>query len=229
MTTQSVITPATNGKAAPVLRTNKAKAKASTSLGLKPVSPPTMTPAQAIEIAFDYGQTMAGQDGALTNAFVTFKANDKVLDDMVQALSEGYFVRKLGYERSEATRVIALKKYNDRNTDKNTDDNRTFEQERVMVSVRVLVSRAKRMAGITKPVATAEQEATRATKEAAKEAHESRLIKADEIVNPADDVDVFDALNRLVLSLKAIQKKHTAKLVGDRGSEWREWLANAPR
>jgi hypothetical protein len=221
MNIQSVVTP-TNGKAAPVLRTAKAKAKATTATN-------GMTPTQAIEIAFDYGQTMAGQDGALTNAFVTFKSNDKVIDDMVQALSEGYFVRKLGYDRAEATRVIALKKYNDRNPDKNTDENRSFDQERVMVAVRVLVSRAKRMAGITKPAATAEQEATRAQKEADKAAHESRLIKADEIVNPADDVDVFDALNRLVLTMKSLQKKHTAKLVGDRGSEWRDWLANAPR
>ena len=215
---QSVISATT-----PVAPKTNGKAK------LKALSTTAMTPAQAITIAFEYGQTMAGQDGSLTNAFVTFKANDKVIDDMVQALTEGYFVRKLGYDRTEATRVIALKKYNDRNQDKNTDENRTFEQERVMVAVRVLVSRAKRMAGITKPVATAEQEASRAAKEAAKEAHESRLIKADEIVNPSDDVDVFDALNRLVLTLKSLQKKHTAKLTGDRGSEWREWLANAPR
>ena len=54
-----------------------------------------MTPAQAIEVAFAYGETMAGQDGALTVAFTTFKANDKVLADMVQALTEGYMVRKL--------------------------------------------------------------------------------------------------------------------------------------
>jgi hypothetical protein len=33
----------------------------------------------------------------------------------------------------------------------------------------------------------------------------------------------------MVLSMKAIQKKYAAKLVGDRGSEWRDWLANAPR
>ena len=221
MSIQSVIT--SDVATAPVLRNGKAlpKAKANGSTA--------MTPAQAIAIAFEYGQTMAGQDGALTNAFTTFKANDKVVGDMVQALTEGYLVRKLGYERSEATRVIGLKKYNDRNPDKNTDENRTFEQERVMVAVRVLVSRAKRMAGITKSADTAEQEATRAAKEADKAAHEQRLIKADEIINPADDVDVFDALNRLVLTMKSLQKKHTAKLTGDRGSEWRDWLANAPR
>jgi len=203
-TIQSVVTPTVapkaNGKASP-----KAKLNGSTS----------MTPAQAIAIAFEYGQTMAGQDGALTNAFTTFKANDKVIDDMVQALTEGYLVRKLGYDRAEATRVIALKKYNDRNPEKNTDENRTFEQERVMVAVRVLVSRAKRMAGITKAPETGEAEAKRAAKEAEAKEHESRLIKADEIVNPADTVDPFDALNRLVLTMKSIQKKHAAKLVGD--------------
>jgi len=215
MNVQSVVSATTPSKAK---ANGKAKLNGSTA----------MTPAQAIAIAFEYGQTMAGQDGALTNAFVTFKANDKVIGDMVDALSEGYFVRKLGYDRDEAKRVIALNKYNDRNPDKNTDNNRTAEQERVMVSVRVLVSRAKRMAGITK-ASDPEAEAKRAAKEADAEAHEARLIKADEIVNPADDVDVFDALNRLVLTMKGVQKKHAAKLVGDRGSEWRDWLANAPR
>jgi hypothetical protein len=223
---QSVIT-ATNG-ATPILAKGKAKAKASTSLGVKPAKV-TMTPAQACDIAFEYGQTMAGQDGALTNAFLTFKDNEPVIQNMVQALTEGYMVRKLGYDRDEATRVIGLKKYNQLNPAKNTDENRSFDQERVMTAVRVLVSRAKRMAGVTKPADTAEQEATRAAKEAEKANHESRLIKADEIVNPADDVDAFDALNRLVLTMKSLQKKYAAKLVGDRGSEWRDWLANAPR
>jgi hypothetical protein len=188
-----------------------------------------LTAAEAVEIAYQYGQNIAGQDGQLTVAFKTFAKNDKVIGDMVQALTEGYMVRKLGYDRAGAKRVIALAKYNDRNPEKNTDANRTAQQEGVMVAVRMLVSRAKRFAGITKAPATAEQEAKRATKEAEAKAHEQRLIKADEIVNPADNVDVFDALNRMVLSMKAIQKKHTAKLVGDRGSEWRDWLANAPR
>jgi spore germination protein YaaH len=215
---QSIVTPATNG--AIHAKTNgKAKAKANGSTSL--------TPAQAIDIAFEYGQTMAGQDGALTSAFATFKANDKVIADMVQALTEGYFVRKLSYDRDEAKRVIGLKKYNQLNPAKNTDDNRTAEQERVMTAVRVLVSRAKRMAGITEAKADTAVKAEQVKAE--KEAHEQRLIKADEIINPPDDVDAFDALNRMVLSMKAIQKKYAAKLVGDRGSEWRDWLANAPR
>jgi hypothetical protein len=195
----------------------KAKVNGSTSL----------TPSQACDIAFAYGETMAGQDGALTNAFATFKANDKVLGDMVQALTEGYMVRKLGYDRIEARRVVGLKKHNQLNPAKNTDDNRTAEQERVMTAVRVLVSRAKRMAGITeaKPDTAVKAEQAKAEKEA----HEQRLIKADEIINPPDETDPFDALNRLVLSMKGLQKKYAAKLTGDRGAEWRDWLANAPR
>jgi spore germination protein YaaH len=215
---QSTITPSTpkaNGKA------RKASLNGSTAIN-------ALTAAQAIEIAFDYGQNIAGQDGALTNAFKVFSKNDQVIGDMIQALSEGYMVRKLGYQRDEATRVIGLKKYNDRNPDKNTDENRTFEQERVMVAIRVLVHRAKKMAGIGKPVDTAAREATRAAKEAEDKAHESRLIAADAIVNPAEDVNPFDALARLVLTMKSLANKHSAKLVGDAGSAWRDWLASAP-
>jgi hypothetical protein len=204
-------------------------AKANGKVKTKAIGSSAMTPAQACDIAFEYGQTMAGQDGMLTNAFVTFKANETVINDMVYCIEQGYFVRKLGYDREEAKRVIGLKKYNEKNPQNNTAENRTKEQERVMVAVRVLTSRAKRMAGITKPAETAEQEAARAAKEAGKAAHESRLIKADEIINPKDDVDAFDALNRLVLTMKSLQKKYAAKLVGDRGSEWRDWLASAPR
>ena len=213
---QSVITTPVASKA-----NGKTKAKANGSTSL--------TPAQAIEVAFEYGQTMAGQDGALTVAFTTFKANDKVIGDMVQALTEGYMVRKLSYDRVEAKRVIALKKYNQLNPAKNSDDNRTAEQERVMTAVRVLVSRAKRLAGITEAKAGGDAAIKAEQTKAEREQHQQRLIKADEIVNPADDVDAFDALNRLVLSMKSIQKKYAAKLVGDRGSEWRDWLANAPR
>ena len=216
------ITSTVTATSTPVLRgKGNAKAKANGSTAL--------TPSQACDIAFEYGQNVAGQEGTLTVAFSQFKTNEKVIGDMVQALTEGYMVRKLGYDRDEAKRVIGLAKFNDRNPEKNTDKNRTEKQEAVMVSVRMLVSRAKRMAGITKAPDTAEQEAKRAQKEADAKAHEQRLIKADAIVNPADDVDVFDALNRLVLTMKSLQKKYAAKLVDDRGSEWRDWLANAPR
>jgi hypothetical protein len=222
MTTQSVITPSTETKAPKGTKAIKAALNGSTA-------PKAMTAAEAVEIAYQYGQTMAGQDGLLTVAFKTFAKDDKVIGDMVQALTEGYFVRKLGYTREEAKAVIAKAKHNDKNPDKNTDNNRTAQQEGVMVCVRMLVSRAKRMAGITKPAATAEAETRRATKEAEAKAHTDRLIKADEIVNPKDTVDAFDALARLALTMKAVANKHADKLVGDRGMAWRDWLANAPK
>jgi hypothetical protein len=204
-----------------------AKSNVKSSL-LASTTPAPMTVAQACEIAFEAGKNYAGQDGMLTEAFVTFKANDKAIGDMVQALTEGYYVRKMGYDRVEARRVIGLKKYNHMNPKNNSDDNRTFEQERVMGAVRTLVSRAKRLAGITKPE-NQDAEVARAAAEAERKNHEQRLIKADEIVNPKDDVDVFDAFNRLVSTMSAMQKKYAAKLVGDRGSAWRDWLAAAPR
>lgn len=223
---QSIVTPATNGTTPPVIKTSKArKAALNSSTHLDPVAT-KITPEAAIEAAFEYGRNIAGQDGNLTIAFKAFAENDKVIADMVQALSEGYMTRKLGYDREEATRVIGLKKYNDRNPDKNTDENRTFEQERVMVAIRVLVHRAKKMAGIGKPVDVAEQEATRAAKEAEKKEYESRLLAADEIVNPKGNV--FDALARLVLTMKAVANKQSAELTGDAGSAWRDWLASAP-
>jgi hypothetical protein len=188
----------------------------------------SITSTQACDIAYNAGQDYAGQDGSLTKAFAFFAKNETVVNDMVYCIEQGYFVRKMGYDRDEAKRVIGLKKYNHMNPQKNTAENRTKEQETVMGAVRVLVSRAKRMAGITKP-ADQNAEVNRAAADATKKAHESRLIKADEIVNPKDDVDVFDALNRLVLTMKSLQKKYSAKLVDDRGSEWRDWLANAPR
>lgn len=226
---QSVVTPKGNGSVTATLKASlKAETKATPKAKAKANGSTAMTPAQACDIAFAYGENMAGQDGQLTLAFTTFKANDKVISDMVQALTEGYFVRKHGVTREEAKRISYLKKYNQLNPAKNTDENRTAEQEKVMGAVRVLVSRAKRMAGITKPE-NPETEVKREEAKAERDAHQARLIKADELINPADDVDVFDALNRLVLSMKSIQKKHAAKLVGDRGSEWRDWLANAPR
>ena len=97
----SITSTVTSTAKAPVLRNAKAKANGTTA----------MTPAQACDIAFTYGETMAGQEGALTNAFKAFAKNDKVIGDMVQALTEGYFVRKLGYTRDEAKRVIGLAKF----------------------------------------------------------------------------------------------------------------------
>ena len=219
MSISSIVTPV--APVAPVKGKGKVKAQANGTTAL--------TATQACEIAFEYGKNVAGQDGTLTLAFKTFAKNDKVIGDMVQCLQEGYFVRKLDYSRDEAKRVIGLAKFNSDNPEKNTDKNRTAMQESIMVSVRMLVSRAKKAAGIGKPAATAEEVAKRAKRESDKKEHDARLIKADEIVNPKDDVDVFDALNRLVLTMKSLPKKYAAKLVDDRGSEWRDWLANAPR
>ena len=213
---QSIVTPATpvlNGKA-----NGKAKAKASTAL----------TAAQAVTAAYDYGTSLAGLDGTLTVAIKQFKDNESVMADMLTALNVGYMVRKLGYDKAKATEVVGLLKYNEKKQD---DHHRTFEQQRIMDTVRVVWHRAQKMAGVVKAKTEGQikAEATRAQKEAEAEAHESRLIKADEIVNPKDDVDVFEALTRLVSTMKSLQAKHAAKLVGDKGSAWRDWLASAPK
>lgn len=211
--------PVANGKA-----TTKAKLNGTTAPKAK------LTAAEAVEVGFTYGETMAGQDGLLTVAFTTFKANEKVIDDIANAVIEGYYVRKLSINRDVAKGIMAKAKYNDKNPEKNTTNNRTKAEQNIMAAANMLVSRAKRLAGITtKAPATAEAEARRATAEAEAKAKEDRLIKADAIVNPSDEVDVFDALNRLVLTMKSLQNKYAAKLVDDRGSEWRNWLAAAPR
>jgi hypothetical protein len=216
---QSIVTPVPT----PVLN-GKGKGKANGKAKLNGST--AMTAAQACQAAFEYGQSMAGLDGTLVKAIQAFKADDAVLSDMLDSLNVGYFIRKLNVEKAEATRIVGLLKYNENKQD---DEHRTFEQERIMVAVRVLWSRAKKMAGVAKAEAQVKAEATRAAKEAEKTAHESRLIKADEIVNPKDDVDVFESLTRLVSTMKSIQAKHAAKLVGDRGSAWRDWLAAAPK
>lgn len=195
-----------------------------------PVEPKAeaMTAAQACDAAFKYGASMAGLDGSLTKALKAFKADKAVMADMLTALNVGYVVKKLAVSKTEATRIVGLLKYNEKKQD---DEHRTFEQQRVMDSVRVLWHRAQKLAGIVQPKSEnqAKAEATRAQKEAEAKAHESRLIKADAIVNPPDDVDVFESLTRLVSTMKSLQKKHTAKLTGDRGSAWRDWLASAPK
>lgn len=213
---QSVITvpatPKANGAA-------KAKANGSTAL----------TPAQAVTIAFEYGQTMAGQDGALTNAFKTFADSEKVIADMVQALTEGYFVRKLKYSRDEAKRVIALAKYNQLHPTKNTTANRTKEQETVMSTVRVLVSRAKAMAGLTTPAAKpAAKPADKPADKAAKPAANGGTAHPDgNAIDNADDVNVV--MMRFAQTIQAYYKKHAADFNDDAGMAWRDWIAAAPR
>jgi hypothetical protein len=188
----------------------------------------TITAAQACEAAYEYGSSVAGLDGTLTKALQAFKDNETVQADMLAALNVGYMVRKLGYTRDRATEVVGLLKYNEKKQD---DHHRTFEQQRVMDTVRVIWHRAQKMAGIVKAKTDnqVKAEQTRAQKDAERAAHEQRLIKADELVNPKNDTDPFDALSRLVLTMKSLQSKYADKLVGDRGSAWRDWLANSPK
>jgi hypothetical protein len=229
MTVTSIVTPQTNGAAPPVANVSKVgkvgKAIAKLTGNTADVK---MTAAQACEAAFEYGSSMAGMDGTLTLAYKTFKDNESVLKDIDHSLAVGYMVRKMGYERSRALEVVGLLSYNEKKQD---DHHRTFEQERVMGSVRVLIHRARKLAGIIKPKSEAQikAEETRAAKEAEKKELESRLTKADEIVNPPADTDPFDALARLVLTLKSLQNKYSDKLIGDRGTAWRDWLAAAPK
>jgi hypothetical protein len=216
---QSIVTPATNGSTPPVLGKTKAKAKATTAT--------VLTPAQACEAAYEYGSSLAGLDGSLTVAIKYYKDNETVMADMLVSLNVGYLVRKMGYDKAKATEVVGLLKYNEKKAD---DHHRTFEQQRIMDTVRVVWHRAQKMAGVVKAKSEnqVKAEQTRAEKEAEKTAHESRLIKADEIVNPKDDTDIFESLTRLVSTMKALQSKHAGKLVGDKGTAWRDWLASAP-
>jgi hypothetical protein len=217
---QSVVTPVATPKT-----NGKAKLKASTAPKASPAID-GITREQAIETAYTYGSSMAGYDGALTKALTAYCDNAEVIAEMLTALNVGYIVKKMAVSKAEATRIVGLLKYNENKQD---DEHRTFEQERVMIAVRVLWSRAKKMAGFPKTEAMAKAEVTRAAKEAEREEHSARLIKADAIVNPKDDVDPFDALSALVVTLKHVQKKYADKLTGDRGSAWREWLAKAPK
>jgi hypothetical protein len=217
---QSIVTPTatpvTNGK-------GKGKGKATAS-----ASTYAMQAAEAVQAAYDYGVSIAGLDGTLTVAIKQFKDNEQVMADMLTALNVGYLERKMGYDKAKATEVVGLLKFNEKKAD---DHHRTFEQQRVMDTVRVVWHRAQKMAGVVKAKTEGQvkAEATRAEKEAAAEAHEQRLIKADAIVNPPEDVDVFESLTRLVSTMKALGNKHSAKLVGDRGAAWRDWLAAAPK
>jgi hypothetical protein len=220
---QSVVTPVV---VAPISKANgKSKLKASTAPKPSPAIN-GITREQAIATAFEYGQSMAGLDGTLTKALIAYKQDETVLAEMLKALSVGYIMRNHAVPQAEAERIVGLLKYNEKKLD---DQHRTFEQERTMIAVRVLWSRAKKAAGFPKTEAMAKAEVTRAAKESERKAHEQRLIKADEIVNPKNDADPFDALSALVTTMKHVQKKYADKLTGERGSAWREWLAKAPK
>ena len=218
MSVTSVVTPVASTPAAV-----KAKGKAKLNGSTAPVG---ITRDQAIAAAFDYGQSMAGMDGTLVRALVAFRTNVEVQAEMLAALNVGYVMKKLAVDKPEATRIVGLSKFNE---DKQDDSHRTFEQERVMVAVRVLWSRAKKMAGFPKTEAMAKAEATRAAKESERTATEARLVKADSIVNPKDDADPFESLAALVVTMRHLQKKYADKLTGDRGAAWRDWLASAPK
>jgi len=194
-----------------------------------PVEAPigTMTKDQAIAAAFKYGQSLAGIDGTLSQAIKQFKTDTAVLSEIQTALNVGYVMKTLKVSKGEAERIVGLMKHNEKKA--GDDAYRTFEQERVMVAARVAWSRAKAMAGVPKSETAAKGEATRAKKEADRKEHEARLIKADEIVNPKDDVDAFDAIDGLITTLKNMQKKYANKLTGDRGAKYRDWIASAPK
>lgn len=224
MSIQSVITPVTNGSTPPASILGKTKAKAKATTSAKPLA---MTAEQACQAAYEYGSSLAGLDGSLTVAIKYYKDNESVMADMLVSLNVGYMVRKLGVDKAKATEIVGLLKYNEKKAD---DHHRTFEQQRIMDTVRVIWHRAQKMAGVVKAKSEnqVKAEQTRAEKEAEKSALESRLVKADEIVNPKDDTDIFESLTRLVSTMKALQSKHAAKLTGDKGSAWRDWLASAP-
>src|SRR6516162_371089 len=193
---------------------------------LTSVVTPIITKDQAIAAAFKYGQSLAGLDGTLVKAIGQFKGDTETLTAIQGALNIGYVMKKLDVSKDEATRIVGLMKHNDKKPD---DEHRTFGQERIMIAARVLWSRAKAMAGVPKSEQAAKGEATRAQKDADRRANVQRLIKADAIVNPPAETDPFEALAALVTTMRHLQKKHAAKLVGERGTQWRDWLANAPK
>ena len=216
---QSVVTPTTpksNGKA---------KLKATTAPKASPAVN-GITREQAIATAYECGVSMAGIDGLLVKALKAYQNNQDVLTEMLASLNVGYLTKKLVVTDEEAKRIAGLLKYNEKKKD---DQQRTFEQERVMIAVRVLWSRAKKLAGFPKTEAMAKAEQTRAVKEEERKEHEQRLIRADEIVNPKNDVNVFEALSRLVLTMKSLRDKHADQLKGDAGTAWRDWLSKAPK
>jgi hypothetical protein len=219
----SVVTP--DAALAPVVlpkASKVAKAKLNGSTASAP-----LTPEQACKIAYEYGANLAGQDGSLTLAFKTYAKDEEVQANMVKALCVGYMERKLHVAKHEAERIVGLVKHSP-DPKKADDHHRTFEQERVMVAVRVLVHRAKKMAGIgidTPKVNTPSDEEI-----AAREARKNNIQQLAEIVYPAKEsaVDVDAAMTRLVLTMRAYMNKHAGKFQGDTGMAWRDWLANAP-
>jgi hypothetical protein len=228
---QSVVTPATNGVAIPAKATKATKATKTKALQTTaPAAPVETRPTaeQAIQIAFEFGQSMAGHDGILTKTVLQFEDDDDTLKSMEKAIAEGYMVRKLGYTREQATTAVNKLKHNNKKMD---DNHRTFDEQRIMNTVRVLWHRANKWAGIVKPKSEkqVEAETKRAEKDAERKTHVEHLEEAWNIVHPKEDVDVNEAMTRLVSTMKAYHSQHAAKFVGDTGSAWRKWLAAAPK
>ncbi len=224
---QSVVTPTpvTNGAVILDDDDNNNERINFVSAGASKKKTPTtaMTADQAYQVAFDYGVSMAGQDGALTKALIAFKDNEAVKTDMLAALNVGYMMRKLSYDKAKATTSVAKKKYNV-DPKYHDDAHRTLDEQRAMDSVRVIWHRAQKMAGIIQPKSDnqVQAEVTRAAKEADRKEMETLL-------NPKDDADVDEGMTRLVSTMKGYYSKHAGKFTGDKGSAWRDWLANAPK
>jgi hypothetical protein len=185
-----------------------------------------LTKERAIQIAYEYGSSMAGADGILTAAFKAYAKDTETMAAMIKALSIGYMERKLGYTKEKATHTVGLHKHNPKGERK--DSNRTFEEERVMVAVRVLVSRAKQMAGITESAGNAGNVSN--TKNTASETRKANIESLGKVVYPAkeEDIDVIAAMTRLVVTMMDYQNKHAAKFKQDDAKAWQNWLASAP-
>ena len=224
---QSIVTPVVTNGTAIVKVSAKTKAKAQALNGTA-VTP--MTAAQAIEVAFESGTSMAGVDGSLTIALKAFKDNESVQADMLMAFNVGYMMKKLGYDKHMATITVNKLKYNDKNEKKNDDNHRTFEEQRVCDTVRVIWHRAKNMAGIVRPKSEAQVKAatTAAAKEIERKEQEVRLQETWNIVHPDSEVDVNTVMSRFVSTMRNYHNGNAAKFTGDDGSAWREWLAAAP-
>ena len=216
---QSIVTPATNG-AIHAKGKGKAKAQAKASTA--------MTRRRLARRPTSMALSMAGLDGTLTVAIKTFKDNETVMADMLTALNVGYLVRKMGYDKAKATEVVGLLKFSEKKQD---DHHRTFEQQRVMDTVRVVWHRAQKMAGVVKAKTEGQikAEATRAEKEAAAEAHESRLIKADANRQSAGRRRRLRIADSPCFDDEVDSGKARRKACRRRGSAWRDWLASAPK
>ena|SRR5215472_429190 len=230
MSITSVVTPSANPRP-------NSKTSLKTSTTLNGNGNGHLKLADAIESFFEWGSNMAGVDGNIVRALKFWGTDSKedkaARGDLWKAMNCGYLVRKLGYTRDHAAVVYGRMKYNSKNPDNNTDDHRTAEEQRVIDTCRQMKSRAMILAGISdqtqaqKDALESAQE-TREQKKRETEARESQLIKADEIVNPSDETDPIEALTRVALTLKALQKKYALKLKGDIGSAWRNWIDDAP-